>query len=118
MLYDFPQPDGGALVEEALRLGLDAVRRDFDRPVELVAVHGNGLPSGSAHEMEEAFLRLVDAGVLAVVGPSISDNALVVRELSDGTEVPTINYSGGERTRNAWMFHYQVGSLTEEPGVI
>jgi len=115
VLYDFPQADGGALFEEALRMGLEATRRSFDRPVELVAVHARGLPSGSAHEIEQGFERLADGGVLAVVGPSISDNALVAQPLTDARQLPTINYSGGERTRGAHMFHYQVGSLQEEP---
>ncbi|HLX87337.1 MAG TPA: ABC transporter substrate-binding protein, partial [Acidimicrobiales bacterium] len=117
VLYDFPQGDGGALFEDALRLGLDAGRGP-DRPVELVACHARGLPGGTAHEMEQAFHELADAGVLAVMGPSISDNALVVRPLTDSRRVPTINYSGGERTRGEWMFHYQVGSLDEEPVVL
>lgn len=115
ILYDFPQGDGGALFEDALRVGLDAARRSFDRPVELLAVHARGLPSGSAHEIEQGFVQLAEAGVLAVVGPSISDNALVVQPLTDRFELPAVNYSGGEHTRGAWMFHYQVGSLQEEP---
>src|SRR5579885_2397059 len=118
VLYDFPQADGGTLVEEALRLGLGAVRRRFDRPVEFLSVHARGLPSGSAHEIEQGFLELAAAGLLAVSGPSISDNALVIRPLTDRHEVPAINYSGGERTRGHWMFHYQVGSLAEEPVVL
>lgn len=117
VLYDFPQADGGALFEDALRLGLEAGRGP-DRPVELVSCHGHGLPSGSAHEMEQAFGELADAGVLAIVGPSISDNALVVRPLADSMGLPCINYSGGERTRSEFMFHYQVGSLDEEPVVL
>ncbi|MGA2521716.1 MAG: ABC transporter substrate-binding protein, partial [Acidimicrobiales bacterium] len=32
--------------------------------------------------------------------------------------VPCINYTGGERTRGAYMFHYPVGSLEEEPAVL
>ena len=32
--------------------------------------------------------------------------------------MPAINYSGGERTRSAWMFHYQIGSLEEEPPLL
>jgi ABC-type branched-subunit amino acid transport system substrate-binding protein len=118
VLYDFPQGDGGALFEDALRLGLDSVRRAFDRPVDLVAVHARGLPAGTAHEMERSFEELANAGVLAVAGPSISDNALVVQPLTDRLGVPCINYSGGERTRGPWMFHYQVGSLQEEPVVL
>jgi branched-chain amino acid transport system substrate-binding protein len=118
VLYDFPQADGGALFEDALRLGLEATRRSFDRPVELLAAHARGLPSGTAHEMERSFDQLAEAGVLAVLGPSISDNALVVQPLTDHHRLPAINYSGGERTRGAWMFHYQVGSLQEEPVVL
>jgi branched-chain amino acid transport system substrate-binding protein len=118
VLYDFPQADGGALFEDALRLGLQSTRRAFDRPVELLSVHGRGLPSGSAYEIERGFEQLADAGVLALLGPSISDNALVVQPLSDRHGVPCINYSGGERTRSHWMFHYQVGSLQEEPVVL
>ncbi|HAM03226.1 MAG TPA: ABC transporter substrate-binding protein [Acidimicrobiaceae bacterium] len=118
VLYDFPQPDGGALFEDALRLGLEASRRSFDRGVELLSVHGRGLPSGTAHEIGRGFGQLAEAGVLAVLGPSISDNALVVQPLADALAVPCINYSGGERTRSHWMFHYQVGSLQEEPMVL
>ena len=118
VLYDFPQADGGALFEDALRLGLETTRRSFDRPVELVAAHARGLPSGTAHEMAQSFEQLADAGVLAVLGPSISDNALVVQPLTDRHRVPAVNYSGGERTRGPWMFHYQVGSLQEEPVVL
>ncbi len=118
VLYDFPQGDGGALFEDALQLGLETARRTFDRAVELVAVHARGLPAGTAHEMERSFEELAHAGVLAVCGPSISDNALVVQPLADRRGVPCINYSGGERTRGEWMFHYQVGSLQEEPVVL
>ena len=32
--------------------------------------------------------------------------------------MPCINYTGGERTRGEFMFHYQVGSLEEEPVVL
>ena len=62
--------------------------------------------------------ELVDIGVLAVIGPSISDNGLIVGPLADAARVPTINYTGGEHTRGEFMFHYQVGSLTEEPVVL
>ena len=38
--------------------------------------------------------------------------------LADAAGVPCINYTGGERTRGEFMFHYQVGSLEEEPAVL
>jgi ABC-type branched-subunit amino acid transport system substrate-binding protein len=120
LLFDFPQVDGGAAVEDALRLGLDTVTSSgrIDRPVEILSRHSHGLPAGTAHDMATDFAALVDAGVLAVVGPSISDNGLIVAPLADAAGVPSINYTGGERTRGEYMFHYQVGSLEEEPAVL
>ncbi|HUY21427.1 MAG TPA: ABC transporter substrate-binding protein [Acidimicrobiales bacterium] len=120
VLYDFPQADGGALFEDAVRVGLDEVAATgrLDRPVELVARHARGLPAGTAHDVERAFAELVDTGVLAVLGPSISDNGLIVGPLADARGVPCINYTGGERTRGEFMYHYQVGSLEEEPAVL
>jgi ABC-type branched-subunit amino acid transport system substrate-binding protein len=120
VLYDFPQGDGGALFEDAVRLGIDEVAASgrLDRPVELLPRQAHGLPAGTAHDVERAFTELADAGALAVLGPSISDNGLIVGPLADATGLPCINYTGGERTRGAYMFHYQVGSLEEEPAVL
>jgi ABC-type branched-subunit amino acid transport system substrate-binding protein len=120
VLYDFPQADGGAFFEEALRLGVAEVGGDgrLDRDVELLTRHAQGLPGGTAHAVETAFAELAAAGVLVIVGPSISDNGIIVRDLADRAELPCINYTGGAITRGRWMFHYQVGSLEEEPAVL
>src|SRR4051794_34762184 len=116
ILYDFPQHDGGAGFEEAVREGL--VEVELDRAVELVPRQAAGLPGGTAHDVRRNFTELVDEGVLAIIGPSISDNGLLVREWADEARVPCVNYTGGERTRSEFMFHYQVGSLAEEPIVL
>ncbi len=113
LFYDYPQADGGAYFEAAVRLGLDTVR--LDRYVELVGCQARGLPLGSEHEVVGAFRSLVAEGVLAIAGPSISDNGLLIAPVADELGVPCINYTGGERTRSHWMFHYQLGSLEEEP---
>jgi ABC-type branched-subunit amino acid transport system substrate-binding protein len=120
VLYDFPQADGGALFEESLRLGLDVVLASgrLDRAVELLPRQAQGLPAGTARDVELAFAELVEVGALAIVGPTVSDNGLVVGPLADEARVPCINYTGGELTRGRFMFHYQVGSLTEEPAVL
>jgi branched-chain amino acid transport system substrate-binding protein len=116
VLYDFPQGDGGASFETALRLGLDdAAGARLDRGIELVSREVAGLPGGTARAVEEGFAALEAEGVLAVVGPSISDNGVIVRDLAAVARLPCVNYTGGERTRGEWMFHYQVGSLEEEP---
>lgn len=120
VLYDFPQAHGGAVFEEALKLGIGDVSATgrLDRPVQLVSRQAKGLPAGSAHDVERCFCELVDEGALAVVGPSISDNGLIVGPMADESKIPCINYTGGEQTRGRYMFHYQVGSLTEEPAVL
>ena len=116
LLYDFPQHDGGDSFETAVQLGIDTVT--LDRPVEFVRELAAGLPSGTAFDVEQKFWALEQRGVLAVVGPSISDNGLIVRDLADAVGLPCINYTGGAFTRSEYMFHYQVGSLEEEPAVL
>ncbi|HEX5616357.1 MAG TPA: ABC transporter substrate-binding protein [Acidimicrobiia bacterium] len=115
VLYDFPQGDGGALFEAALHEGLSETAARRTRPVTLRSLEVHGLPAGSAGEVEAGLRHLADDGVCAVVGPSISDNAIVAAPVADALGLACINYSGGERTRSEWMFHYQVGSLEEEP---
>jgi branched-chain amino acid transport system substrate-binding protein len=86
----------------------------LDRPVQFVHEHGPGLPGGTAHAVEQAYKRLVDQGVLMVVGPAIGDNAIVITELADAHRTPTINWSASERARSEYMFHLQVGSHEDE----
>jgi branched-chain amino acid transport system substrate-binding protein len=117
VLFDFDQGDRGRYFVDGLRLGLDRVDAEprIGRPVELLARHADGLPGGSAESIVDHFGALVDDGVSVVVGPSITDNGLVVRELTETSGVPAVNYTGGAITRGSHMFHYQVGSLEEEP---
>src|SRR3954447_3308330 len=118
LLYDFPQM--GDLFVKSLQLGIDEVAASgrLDRAVELVERQSRGLPAGSEAEVVRGFDELDDEDVVAIVGPSISDNALIVAPLCDAARIPAINYTGGERTRSEWMFHYQIGSLEEEPPVL
>jgi ABC-type branched-subunit amino acid transport system substrate-binding protein len=115
VLYDFPQGDGGASFEAALRAGLDEAAGTPAATRELLPVAVRGLPAGSEEEVAAGFATLASSEAVCVVGPSISDNALVASRLADAAGLPCVNYSGGERTRSEWMFHYQVGSLEEEP---
>jgi ABC-type branched-subunit amino acid transport system substrate-binding protein len=68
--------------------------------------------------VETTFAALADSGPLVALGPTISDNGLLVSPMTDAAGLPCINYTGGERTRSEFMFHYQVGSLDEEPIVL
>jgi ABC-type branched-subunit amino acid transport system substrate-binding protein len=120
LLFDFPQGDGGADFETALRLGVDEVAATghLDRDVEFTRVQATGLPIGSEHALVAGFRELEASDCLAVIGPSISDNGLIVAPLADAAGLVCLNYTGGERTRGHYGFHYQVGSLEEEPVVL
>ncbi len=118
VLHDHSLPDQDASFERAARVGVSLVGDRLDRRVEFLHVHAAGLPRGTANSVVTAFESLASAGVLAVIGPAITDNGLVVRDLADAAEIACINYTGSEQTRSEWMFHYQIGSLEEEPNVL
>jgi branched-chain amino acid transport system substrate-binding protein len=122
ILHDFPTADGGAAFERAVRLGMQPVVDSgrLDDEVEFVHARGLGLPlpGGSAVAVERAFQQLVRAGVVAILGPAISDNALVIRPLADAARIPTINYTGSDETRSEYCFQYQIGSLEDEPSFL
>ncbi len=122
VLHDFPTPDGGTAFERAARAGLrrSTATGRLDPEVEFVhaAAMGLPLPGGSAHSVEQAFAELADQGVVAVLGPSISDNAIVASALVDAARIPVVNYSGSEETRSEYSFQFQIGSLEEEPSLL
>ncbi|HEV2310035.1 MAG TPA: ABC transporter substrate-binding protein [Acidimicrobiia bacterium] len=116
LLFDFPQADGGVDFEGTLRLGVEEVSGGrVDRDLEFLRAEATGLPAGTEHAVVGGFRDLEAAGCLAIIGPSISDNGLIVAPLADAAELSCLNYTGGERTRGHYGFHYQVGSLEEEP---
>jgi hypothetical protein len=106
--------------EQSHQAGLQAGLRDshLDRDVDLIVVHVDGLPEGTAHAVTQGFTELVSAGAVAIVGPAVTDNALIARDLADAARVPCLNWSGNERTRGRYCFQYQVGSLEEEAAVV
>ncbi len=117
LLFDFPQRDGGDGLEAAVRLGLVASGVDL-AGVTFTRREAIGHPTCPVEDVVVGFDELVAEGVDIIIGPSISDNCLAPRDAADRAQVPTINYSGGERTRSDWMFQYQVGSLEDEPPLL
>ncbi len=122
VLHDFPAPDHGVSFETTVRRGMqpviDSGRLDDDVEFLHETALGLPLPGGSAYAVERAFRALVDQGVVAILGPAISDNALVVQPLADAAHVPTLNYTGSEETRSEYGFQYQIGSLEDEPSFL
>ncbi len=122
ILNDTPFGVANEVFEHAATLGFAAVQEmsiGARLPeVELVAVSAEAHPVGSSDAAVGALRELAGRGVIAVIGPAISDNALACLPVADELRIPCINWSGSERTRSEWMFHYQVGSLEDEPYVI
>ena len=116
ILHDFPRPDGGAAFEWAVRLGVAEVEASGRLPRPLVFLHEPA--HGGAHVLASAFARLVDQGVVAILGPAITDGALAVRALADDARVVCINYAGNDQARGAYLFQFQIGSLEDEPAVL
>ena len=89
-----------------------------DHNVNLIVAHADGLPEGTARAVTQGFTELASAGAVMIVGPAVTDNALIARDLADAAGVPCLNWSGNERTRARYCFQYQVGSLEEEAAVM
>ena len=106
--------------EAGFEVGLDEVVKTgrIREPIELLKRQATGLPIGSAENVSAAYAELEKQGVVIVTGPSVSDNAVVIRDQANLACLPTLQWSGGETARSKWMFHYQIGSLADEPPLL
>jgi branched-chain amino acid transport system substrate-binding protein len=118
VLLDRPGPPGPMIdtMQGVVTQAIAAGR--IDRPVEFVVESTVGLPEGTAANVTAGFDRLVAADALVIMGPTVTDNGLVVKDLADAARIPCCNWTGSEATRSEWMFHYQIGSLEEEPHLL
>jgi ABC-type branched-subunit amino acid transport system substrate-binding protein len=90
----------------------------IDRPVKLIYKEVDGLPKGTVKAVIDAYGELVEEGCLAVFGPTISDNAVPVREaIEQRFRVPALTVTGTEDWLGEWTFSLPQGSLTDEPVV-
>ena len=116
------QADGGAGSRRTVQVAIDEIAASpagVSLPeIELVTEIAEGHPRGTPESVAAAFRALGDQDVIAVIGPAISDNALTCVPVTDELQLPSINWTGSEQARSEWMFHYQVGSLEDEPFVI
>jgi ABC-type branched-subunit amino acid transport system substrate-binding protein len=116
VLHDFQRDDGGAAFEWAVRLGIEPVARQGRLPSPIEFVHEPA--HGGEQPIARAFARLVEQGVLAILGPALTDGALAIRPLADAAGVPCINYAGNDQARGEYLFHFQIGSLEDEPPLL
>ena len=116
VLHDFPRADGGASFEWAMRLGIGEVEALGRLPAPVALLHQAA--DGGTDRVTAAFAQLVDHGVLAILGPALTDGALAVRPLADRAAMPCIHYAGTDEARSAFLFHFQMGSLEDEPSLL
>lgn len=115
ILDDTPDGMSPELLDQVTKLALEDIAGRFERPVEWVRERVDGPPYGTAKALEDGYAALVDAGVIAIVGPAMGDGATVAVPLADRAQMPTLNYAGTERGRSDWMFQLQIGSHEDEP---
>lgn len=93
----------------------DAERRQIlDYDIEFIEEEAEGLPTGSTQSVTEAWRRLADQGVLAIVGPATADNAMSVKTVADEYEVPTLSITATSFVASKWCFSVSWGSGPED----
>jgi ABC-type branched-subunit amino acid transport system substrate-binding protein len=103
-----------------LRMGFDEAHAAgvLLRPVELVVEEAIGLPRLEARNTIAGYHRLVDAGVLCVIGPLITDNSLALAPVINAAGVPAITWTGTDRYHGEYCFNLGNGGLAEEAAMM
>jgi branched-chain amino acid transport system substrate-binding protein len=103
---------------DVVELVFDDAFRDgiLDRPVKLIYRECEGLPRGTVQNVVDTFEEMVKEGCVAMIGPIISENAVVVKEeIETRFHVPAISVCGTEDWQGEWTFLLPNGSMTDEP---
>src|SRR5436190_220931 len=103
-----------------LRLGFDDAHAEgvVTRTVELVVEEAIGLPRLESKNTVDGWHRLVDAGVLCVIGPLITDNSIALMPVINATGVPAITWTGTDRYHGEFCFNLGNGGLAEEAAIM
>lgn len=88
------------------------------RPVEIIAMHAAGLPTGQPRTVIDAYLDLVDEGCVIVLSVGVTDNALVLRDVINATQVPYITMAGTGRFTGGYCFSLPNGGHGEETAIM
>src|SRR5262249_46663682 len=105
---------------DTLQMGFDEAFDEgvITRPVELLVEEAIGLPRLEAKNSIDGYRRLVDAGVLCVIGPLVTDNPRACAPVIDRLEVPAITWTGTDRYHGAYCFNLGNGGLAEEAAIM
>ncbi len=113
---------------ELMRIFRDAVTLAFedaladgviDRPITIVERDVDGLPTGNVHNVLQAWKELAAEGVVAIIGPHISENAIALKHyIETEGRIPSVGWPGSDRWQGNWTFALNQGSLVEEGAII
>jgi len=96
-------------IEDALNEGV------YSRgPIQLVIADARGLPRENYRKVLDGYRWLVDQGCVAVLGPLISDNSLVLQDLANELRVPCIGWTGAHRFASDYCFTVANGDIPTE----
>jgi hypothetical protein len=90
----------------------------LSRPVELLASHVVGLPTGQPNNVVAAYLDLVARGCVLLLSTGVTDNALVLRDVINATKVPLITMAGTTRFVGDHCFSLANGGHGEEAAIM
>jgi len=115
-------PTGSSLAEylDPIILAFeDAVREGRLRtPVELIASHVVGLPTGTEANVVAAYRDLIDRGCRLVLSTGVTNNALVLRGPINEACVPYITMAGTTRFIGDYCFSLANGGHGEEAAIL
>ena len=115
-------PTGSSLAEylDPIILAFeDAIREGRLRtPVQLVASHVVGLPTGRTADVVAAFGDLVERGCRLVLSTGVTSNALVLRDHINAARVPYITMAGTTRFTGEYCFSLANGGHGEEAAIL
>ena len=87
-------------------------------PVELLASHVVGLPTGQPDHVIAAYRDLVERGCVLVLSTGVTANALVLCDLINATKVPYITMAGTTRFVGDHCFSLANGGHGEEAAIL
>jgi len=90
----------------------------FERGVELVEQIVEGAPSGPIGAALKGYDALVDAGVLAVIGPNHSDHNKALTARAEARRVPVLALGATAEQVSEHVFNVQWGSIPEDAHIV
>jgi branched-chain amino acid transport system substrate-binding protein len=103
-------------IEMAFDEGIE--RGLLDRRYEFLYEDDAGLPQGTAQGGIDSYLRLADAGCLAVVGANYTDSALALTDHVNARKVPLLSMCGTDLFAGEYCFRMGNGDMGDEPALI